>query len=146
MKLMASTSNSHCGIPPAKENTIVSALWLIHIHTSSSYVLLSILQIPSITCGEVDFRGDGLGLPIILVGCKKDLRRDPKTIENLRKAGQWLVTPEEGMDMTQKIGAKQYLECSAISGEDVREVFQCATRAALLSHKGPRMPSTCVVL
>ena len=87
-----------------------------------------------------------LGLPIIPVGCKKDLRRDPKTIEDLRKAGQWLVTPEEGMDMAQKIGAKQYLECSAISGEGVREVFQCATRAALLSHKGPRRRSTCVVL
>jgi hypothetical protein len=35
------------------------------------------------------------GLPIILVGCKKDLRRDPKTIENLRKTSQRPVTPEE---------------------------------------------------
>jgi Ras family protein A len=35
------------------------------------------------------------GLPIILVGCKKDLRRDPKTIEELRKTSQRPVTPEE---------------------------------------------------
>jgi GTPase SAR1 family protein len=35
------------------------------------------------------------GLPIILVGCKKDLRRDPKTMENLRKTSQRPVTPEE---------------------------------------------------
>ena len=35
------------------------------------------------------------GLPIILVGCKKDLRRDPKTIEELRKTQQRPVTPEE---------------------------------------------------
>jgi GTPase SAR1 family protein len=35
------------------------------------------------------------GLPIILVGCKKDLRRDAKTIENLRKTSQRPVTPEE---------------------------------------------------
>ena len=35
------------------------------------------------------------GLPIILVGCKKDLRRDQKTIENLRKTSQRPVTPEE---------------------------------------------------
>jgi len=35
------------------------------------------------------------GLPIILVGCKKDLRRDPKTIEELRKTNQRPVTPEE---------------------------------------------------
>lgn len=35
------------------------------------------------------------GLPVLLVGCKKDLRRDPKTIEELRKTSQRPVTPEE---------------------------------------------------
>jgi GTPase SAR1 family protein len=34
-------------------------------------------------------------LPIILVGCKKDLRRDPRVIEELRKTSQRPVTPEE---------------------------------------------------
>ena len=86
------------------------------------------------------------GLPI-LVGRKKDLRRDPKTIENLRKAMQRPVTPEEAMAMAQMIGARQYVECSAKSGERLREVFQYATRAALLSRsEGPRKHSTCVLL
>lgn len=35
------------------------------------------------------------GLPIILVGCKKDLRRDGRVIEELRKTSQRPVTPEE---------------------------------------------------
>jgi GTPase SAR1 family protein len=35
------------------------------------------------------------GLPIILVGCKKDLRREPRVIEELRKTSQRPVTPEE---------------------------------------------------
>ena len=35
------------------------------------------------------------GLPIILVGCKKDLRRDPRVIDELRKTNQRPVTPEE---------------------------------------------------
>ncbi|CAG8671189.1 3503_t:CDS:2 [Dentiscutata erythropus] len=35
------------------------------------------------------------GLPIILVGCKKDLRFDPRTVEELRKTSQSPVTPEE---------------------------------------------------
>lgn len=35
------------------------------------------------------------GLPVILVGCKKDLRRDPRVIEELRKTNQRPVTPEE---------------------------------------------------
>ncbi|KAF4612556.1 hypothetical protein D9613_012732 [Agrocybe pediades] len=39
------------------------------------------------------------GLPIILVGCKKDLRRDPRVIEELRKTSQRPVTPEEMMVM-----------------------------------------------
>lgn len=46
------------------------------------------------------------------------------------------------MAVASKIGAKHYLECSARTGEGVREVFQYATRAALLSRgqrksKGP---------
>jgi Ras family protein A len=104
------------------------------------------------------------GLPLILVGCKKDLRRDPKTIESLRKTSQRPVTPEEvrvfdqpsvlllillqGMAVAQKIGARQYLECSAKSGEGVREVFQYATRAALLSRSksSKKHGSSCVVL
>jgi Ras family protein A len=35
------------------------------------------------------------GLPIILVGCKKDLRHDPKTIEELTKTSQKPVAPEQ---------------------------------------------------
>lgn len=35
------------------------------------------------------------GLPILLVACKKDLRNDPHTIEELRKTSQRPVTYEE---------------------------------------------------
>jgi small GTP-binding protein len=34
------------------------------------------------------------GLPVILVGCKKDLRYDQKTIKDLAKSAQKPVTPE----------------------------------------------------
>ncbi|KAG9119154.1 GTP-binding protein Rho1 [Ceratobasidium sp. 392] len=71
------------------------------------------------------------GLPYFLVGCKKDLRHDPATIEELRKYGQKPVTTEEGMVLAQKIGARRYLECSAKTGEGVHEVFQRAARASL---------------
>lgn len=42
------------------------------------------------------------------------------------------------MAVAQKIGATRYLECSAKSGQGVREVFEHATRAALLSKPGKR--------
>jgi len=34
-------------------------------------------------------------VPILLVGCKKDLRYDQKTIDELRKTSQKPVSPEE---------------------------------------------------
>ncbi|PVU91112.1 hypothetical protein BB561_004565 [Smittium simulii] len=71
------------------------------------------------------------GLPIILVGCKKDLRRDPRVVEELRQNGAHPVSSEEAMAVATKIGAYQYLECSAKDNDGVREVFETATRAAL---------------
>lgn len=73
------------------------------------------------------------GLPILLVACKKDLRNDPRTIEELKKTGQNPVSYEEGLAVAQKIGAYKYLECSAKTQEGVKEVFEHATRAALLA-------------
>ncbi|ODV90684.1 hypothetical protein CANCADRAFT_25035 [Tortispora caseinolytica NRRL Y-17796] len=84
------------------------------------------------------------GLPIILVGCKKDLRFDPKTIETLRQTNQRPVTPEEGRAVAEKIGAVRYLECSAKTQEGVREVFEHATRAALIVPDKEK--KKCVVL
>jgi len=80
------------------------------------------------------------GLPIILVGCKKDLRFDQKTQQDLHKSGQKPVLPEQAAHISQKIGAVKYLECSAKTSEGVREVFEHATRAALMSKKkkGPK--------
>lgn len=85
------------------------------------------------------------GIPIILVGCKYDLRFDPKTIEELRRTSQRPVTPEEGQAVAQKIGAIKYLECSAKTQEGVREVFEHATRAALMV-KDKERKKKCVVL
>jgi Ras homolog gene family, member A len=50
------------------------------------------------------------------------------------------------MAVAQKIGARQYLECSAKSGEGVREVFQYATRVALLSRATRTKKHACIVL
>ncbi|EEB09461.1 rho family GTPase Rho1 [Schizosaccharomyces japonicus yFS275] len=90
-------------------------------------------------------------LPIILVACKVDLRNDSKTIEELSKTSQHPVTSEEGEAVAQKIGAYKYLECSAKTNMGVREVFETATRAAMLKHKPKPKPVSgkkkrCIVL
>jgi len=82
-------------------------------------------------------------VPVMLVGCKKDLRGDPQTLKNLSTQNQRPVAPEQGQAVAQKIGARMYLECSARTGEGVREVFQTATRAALIK---PKRKDHCVIV
>ncbi|KAF2159529.1 hypothetical protein M409DRAFT_30004 [Zasmidium cellare ATCC 36951] len=75
------------------------------------------------------------GVPYFLVGNKKDLRHDQKTIEWLKKTYQSPVTHEQGEDVRKKIGANKYLECSAVTTEGIQELFVCVTRAALKMKK-----------
>ena len=53
---------------------------------------------------------------------------------------------EQGEEVRKKIGAYKYLECSAKTNEGVREVFEHATRAALLQRKGGSKKHKCLVL
>ncbi|KAK4441964.1 hypothetical protein QBC34DRAFT_419429 [Podospora aff. communis PSN243] len=86
------------------------------------------------------------GVPILLVGTKKDLRYDQGVIEELRKISQKPVSLEEGTAASQKIGAFMYLECSAKTSEGVRDVFKVASRLALY-HRGSKWKRhKCIVL
>ncbi|VDD83685.1 unnamed protein product [Mesocestoides corti] len=77
-------------------------------------------------------------VPIILVGNKKDLRNDEKTRAELAKVKQTTVTTEQGKAKAMQIGAYDYIECSAKTKENVRKVFETATRAALETSKKSR--------
>ncbi|KAJ7737171.1 protein rho1 [Mycena maculata] len=84
-------------------------------------------------------------LPIMLVGCKADLRQDLRVVEQLHKAGQRPMSTEQGKDVAQRIGAHIYRECSAKSGEGVKEVFRDAPATALKPIKKPHRP-ICIIL
>lgn len=94
------------------------------------------------------------GVPIILVGCKVDLRDDTQTIETLRAIGQRPVSTTEGQTVADRIGAVGYYECSAKSGLGVREVFEASTRATLMGNSktlrgkkgGERKKKKCVIV
>lgn len=86
------------------------------------------------------------GVPILLVGLKKDLRDDPVAAEEMRKRSQKFLTRKAGEDMKELIGARKYLECSSLTGDGVDDVFEAATRAALLAVDKHENPGCCVIL
>ncbi|KAI0054966.1 ras-domain-containing protein [Artomyces pyxidatus] len=70
-------------------------------------------------------------IPIILVGCKADLR-PPRDDPNI---GQY-VSRAQAERVAQAIGARAYKECSALKIEGVDDVFEAATRASMLMREG----------
>jgi Ras homolog gene family, member A len=56
------------------------------------------------------------------------------------------LTIVQGEEVRKKIGAYKYLECSAKTNQGVREVFESATRAALLTRKGGKSGKKCLIL
>ncbi|KAL6060375.1 Rho GTPase protein rac1 [Balamuthia mandrillaris] len=68
------------------------------------------------------------GVPYVLVGTKLDLRKDPKTLENLEKLKLSPITTEQGIKLAESIGAFAYCECSAMTQEGLKNVFDEAAR------------------
>lgn len=85
------------------------------------------------------------GTPLILVATKTDLRRDDNTRRMLGAQGQKPVTPEQGAEVAQEIGAK-YIECSAKTGTGVQDVFALALRESMKNKWGKiQKRARCVV-
>ncbi|XP_019727148.1 rho-related GTP-binding protein RhoB-like [Hippocampus comes] len=76
-------------------------------------------------------------VPIILVANKKDLRNDENVKNELSRLKMEPVRPEDGRAMAARIGAHDYLECSAKTKEGIWEVFEAAARAALKKQRSP---------
>jgi len=72
--------------------------------------------------------------PIILVGTKLDLRNKPDAIQALREANQEPISEEQGRQLAQKIGARKYLECSALTQEGLSKVFEEAVKVILFPN------------
>ncbi|CAZ82103.1 unnamed protein product [Tuber melanosporum] len=85
------------------------------------------------------------GVPIILVGLKKDLREDPVAREEMRKKSLHFVQTGYAETIAKQVGARKYLECSSLTGEGVDDVFEAATRAALLTFEKERGGGCCSI-
>lgn len=86
------------------------------------------------------------GVPIILVGLKKDLREDANAREEMRKKSMHFVQSNYAETIAKQVGARKYLECSSLTGEGVDDVFEAATRAALLNFEKEQGGGCCIIL
>ncbi|GJE96960.1 Rho GTPase [Phanerochaete sordida] len=73
----------------------------------------------------------GAQIPVILVGCKSDLRPPEGSATSSN-----FVSRAQAEQVAQQIGARAYKECSALKIEGVDDVFEAATRASMLMREG----------
>lgn len=67
----------------------------------------------------------------LIVGTQIDLRENEKTRQKLQKRRQKPVTFEEGVKLAKKVQADGYVECSALTEEGLKNVFDEALIAVL---------------
>jgi small GTP-binding protein len=85
------------------------------------------------------------GVPIILVGTKSDLRSDQNIQRQLSTKGASMVASTASADMARQIGAVKSMECSALTQEGLKSVFDEAIRAAM-APKNKKSKKGCVVV
>jgi len=64
-----------------------------------------------------------------------DLRADTSMIEKLAAKKQAPITYEQGLQMLKEVGGVKYMECSAITQNGLKAVFDEAIRAVLAPPK-----------
>ncbi|XP_057374986.1 uncharacterized protein LOC130695935 [Daphnia carinata] len=72
--------------------------------------------------------------PVILVGTQADLRSDVKVLIELARYGEKPVGELEAIRLADRLGARTYVESSALTQRNLKEVFDEAIVAALSSN------------
>ena len=67
------------------------------------------------------------GVPYIIVGTKSDLRFDEAVISKVDK----VYSASEGTALAKEVNAHCYMECSALTQEGTKDLFEEAVRAAI---------------
>jgi small GTP-binding protein len=85
-------------------------------------------------------------VPFILVGTQSDLRQDPTMIERLHAYNMTPISYTQGLQAAQELHAINYLECSALTRDGLKDVFEEAIRAGLYHARRKRRPCGCIIL
>ncbi|XP_070620452.1 rho-related GTP-binding protein RhoU-like isoform X2 [Erythrolamprus reginae] len=85
--------------------------------------------------------------PVLLVGTQSDLRQDVKVLIALSRHQEKPVPPSAGRSLARKLGLDGYVECSALTQQNLKEVFDTAIALGLRAAEGPkgqRAPPSCI--
>ncbi|NXG60821.1 RHOD protein, partial [Hemiprocne comata] len=83
------------------------------------------------------------GVPVLVVGCKTDLRQDPEVRQKLKEGRLEPISRQQAKAMARQVHAVSYLECSARYQENVGAIFVEACGAALsAARRGQRRRRT----
>ncbi|OQD89408.1 hypothetical protein PENANT_c002G03563 [Penicillium antarcticum] len=104
---------------------------------------VSLLLLGDVGCGKSTFLareiksnessyGHGERLPVMMLGLKRDLRRE----------GPEIIYPQEAYRIAQELRCDRYAECSAVTGELLPETFEDLARLAAMTttEKGGQTP------
>ncbi|KTG40554.1 hypothetical protein cypCar_00002777, partial [Cyprinus carpio] len=69
--------------------------------------------------------------PILLVGTQADLRQDVKVLIQLAQYKERPVDPQEACMCAEEVQAVSYMECSALTQKNLKEVFDTAIVASI---------------
>ncbi len=85
--------------------------------------------------------------PMILVGTKSDLRGDQDMARLLAAKGMKMVSEEEGTACAKAMGCVSYMECSAMTQDGLKQVFDTAISVSIKKQKAMRKRSKkCTIL
>ncbi|KAJ6563319.1 small GTPase Cdc42 [Mycena vulgaris] len=73
------------------------------------------------------------GVPRLIVGTQIDLRDDAEMTEKFERQTQQPITSDQGERLARELGAQRYVECSALTQQGLKNVFDEAFLAALLA-------------
>ena len=62
--------------------------------------------------------------PIVLAATKVDLRKDEKILKRLGERGESVISTSEGSQFSKEIGASKFVECSALTQENLSILFK----------------------
>ena len=88
-------------------------------------------------------------VPVMILGLKRDLRREWTAEETIGGGRGESVMPQEGFSVAQEMRCDRYAECSALSGELCRQVLEDVAKVAAMTttEKGGRSAmDDCVIM